>query len=153
MLSRLTIRARLLVLGIGAVAMLGALGAVAIISMQGMSSQSSQSTHDQNAAQLLSHAYESWILDDDQSNMYAAVLALNDPSQHQLAETTWGQAAAAYTESAKQLNLGAQADAEHGVRAGAAREDRDQPPELQRVLAQAPRLRQGQQDRTTPCTS
>ena len=65
MLSRLTIRARLLVLGVGAVAMLGALGAVAIISMQGMSSQSSQSSHDQAAAQLLNHAYESWILDDD----------------------------------------------------------------------------------------
>jgi methyl-accepting chemotaxis protein len=102
-LNRLTIRARLAILGVGAVAMLTVLGAVAIISMQGMSSQSSQSTHDANAATALSHAYESWILDDDQSNMYAAVLALNDPSQHALAETTWGQAATAYAATAKQL--------------------------------------------------
>ena len=152
MLSRLTIRARLLVLGVGAVAMLGALGAVAIISMQGMSSQSSQSTHDQNAAQLLSHAYESWIIDDDQSNMYAAVLALNDPSQHKLAEQTWGQAASAYADSTKRPRR-AEADAEHGIRAGALREDRFQPQELQRILDQAPRLSARRTRCTRRCTS
>src|SRR5205085_11502039 len=95
---------RFAVLGLGAVAMLAALGVVAIISMQGMSSQSSQSTRDQAAAQPLAHAYEAWILDDDQSNMYPAVLALNDPSLHRLAETTCGQAATAATDTLKQLD-------------------------------------------------
>src|SRR2546421_12244273 len=34
-------------------------------------------------------AYEGWLTDDDQSNMYAALVALQDPSQRALEETTW----------------------------------------------------------------
>jgi hypothetical protein len=44
-------------------------------------------------------AYESWILNDDQNNMYAALVALHDPSKAALTQTTWTQAAAAYNQS------------------------------------------------------
>jgi len=49
------------------------------------------------------HAFEGWLLDDDQSNMYAAVIALHDPAQHALAETTFGQSVAGYQEALSNL--------------------------------------------------
>ena len=48
---------------------------------------------------MLNHAYREWILNDDQNNMYAALVALHDPAQQKLAQVTWGQAAAAYQSS------------------------------------------------------
>jgi methyl-accepting chemotaxis protein len=48
-------------------------------------------------------AYEGWLSDDDQSNMYAAVVALNDPHQRQLAETTWQQALQGYQQANAKL--------------------------------------------------
>ena len=90
-LDRLSISARLKVLGAGAVAAVAALAIIGSMSMSSMKSQSDQAAADQHAAQVLSHTYESWLLDDDQSNMYAAVVALRDPSKHQLAETTYAQ--------------------------------------------------------------
>jgi methyl-accepting chemotaxis protein len=100
----LSIRARLLVLGAGAVIALAALGATAITTMSGMTSQSTTASSDQSALIVLNDAYANWLLDDDQSNMYAALLALQDPSQHKLAEVTWGQAAQGYSDSMKQLS-------------------------------------------------
>jgi methyl-accepting chemotaxis protein len=101
--KRLSIRARMIGLCVGAVGALVVFAIVAITSTRSMTSESSKASHNQQAFATLSHAYEAWLLDDDQSNMYAAVLALNDPSQHGLAETTWGQAATAYTDAVKQL--------------------------------------------------
>ena len=101
--NRLSIRTRMIGLCAGAVGALVVFAFVAILATQAMTSKSKQATHDQQAFSTLSHAYEAWLLDDDQSNMYAAVLALRDPSQHGLAETTWGQAAAGYADAVKQL--------------------------------------------------
>jgi methyl-accepting chemotaxis protein len=95
-LDRLSISARLKVLGAGAVAAVAALAIIGSMTMSSMKSQSNKAAADQQTAQVLSHAYESWLLDDDQSNMYAAVVALRDPSKHALAETTFGQAVAGY---------------------------------------------------------
>src|SRR5581483_10479312 len=102
--NRLSIRARLFVLCAGAVGALVILGGTAIVTTQGMTSQSDNVKHDQAALKVLNHAYASWLLDDDQSNMYAAVLALNDPSQHALAETTWAQAVAGYNGAVKDVS-------------------------------------------------
>ena len=99
----LSIRARLLVLGAGAVAALVALGATAVVTMRGMSSQSSTAAHDQQALIALYDSAASWLVDDDQSNMYVAVLGLRDKSQHKLAEVTWGQAVQGYKDAAKGL--------------------------------------------------
>jgi methyl-accepting chemotaxis protein len=101
--KRLSIRARMIGLCVGAVGALVVFAFVAITSTQSMTSQSAQATHAQQAFSTLSRAYEGWLLDDDQSNMYAAVLALRDPSQHDLAEATWGQSAAGYAQAAREL--------------------------------------------------
>ncbi len=97
--ARLSVRARLILLGVAAVGAVLAIGALSAITMDGMRSQSASATHSQTAAKLLSHAYESWIRDDDQANMYVAVVALRDPSQRKLAEQTWQQAVDAHVES------------------------------------------------------
>ena len=104
-LRRLTIRTRLVVLALTVLAALAGLGAAAISTTSSMTAASGVAADDEHALEVLSHAYEAWILDDDQSNMYAAVLALRDPRQHQLAETTWAQAASAYRDASAQLAL------------------------------------------------
>ncbi len=95
----LTLRTRLLALGAVAVVALLLVAATSATIMTGISGKARTSTSDQTQAIVLSHAYEAWIRNDDQNNMYAAVIALRDPKQHQLAETTWSQAAAGYHES------------------------------------------------------
>jgi methyl-accepting chemotaxis protein len=100
----LSIRARLLVLCVGVVGAIVVLGGVSILSMRSMSSQSNQAGTDATALRTLNHAYAGWLLDDDQGNMYGAVLGLHDPSQHALAETTWGQSAAGYQQALANLN-------------------------------------------------
>jgi methyl-accepting chemotaxis protein len=42
-------------------------------------------------ATAAAHAFEQWTLDDDQSNMYAALVALHDPAQKKLAAATLEQ--------------------------------------------------------------
>jgi methyl-accepting chemotaxis protein len=94
-----TLRTRLLVLGAVAVLALAAVSTTSVVLMSGIKSKARTSTADQTQSTLLSHAYEAWIRNDDQNNMYAALVALRDPNQRKLAETTWGEAAAAYRES------------------------------------------------------
>jgi methyl-accepting chemotaxis protein len=94
-----TLRTRLLALGGVSVVALLLVAATSATIMTTISGKARTSTSDQSQAIVLSHAYEAWIRNDDQNNMYAAVIALRDPSQHQLAETTWGQAVAGYREA------------------------------------------------------
>jgi methyl-accepting chemotaxis protein len=102
-LSSLTLRARLLVLGGCAAAALLALAVVVSLLMAGIGTKTTRSSQADKQAQVLSHAYESWIRNDGQDNMYAAIVALRDPSQQKLADVTWGQAASAYQASYAQL--------------------------------------------------
>ncbi len=77
--------------------------------MTGIRGKAQTSSVDQARSIILSHAFEAWIRNDDQNNMYAAVIALRDPKQHKLAEVTWAQAASAYRESsAAMAKLGGQ---------------------------------------------
>jgi methyl-accepting chemotaxis protein len=95
-LSRVSIRTRLIALGVIGGLCFASGSIFASTQMRSMSSQaqSTAKSHDVEAA--VGQAYQQWLTDDDQSNMYAAVEALHDPSQHQLAETTWGQVVTAY---------------------------------------------------------
>ena len=61
-----------------------------------MTSLAAQTETVQATAAQAEHAYEQWLWDDDQANMYGAVVALRDASQHDLAETTWGQSVDGY---------------------------------------------------------
>jgi methyl-accepting chemotaxis protein len=97
--SSLTLRTRLLVLGGGAAAALVVLAVVTSVLMSSIESRTTTASTTQARTLTLAQAYRSWILDDDQSNMYAAVVALREPSQDKLAQVTWGQAAAAYEAS------------------------------------------------------
>jgi methyl-accepting chemotaxis protein len=99
----MTLRTRLIALGAVAVVSLAVVGGMSVLIMTGVRGQVRSSTADQRTSMILSHAYEAWIRNDDQNNMYAAVIALRDPSQHRLAETTWGEAAAAYREATADL--------------------------------------------------
>jgi hypothetical protein len=99
----MTPRTRLIALGAVAVVSLALVGGASSLIMSGVRTQVRSSTADQRKSMILSHAYEAWIRNDDQNNMYAAVVALRDPSQRRLAEVTWGEAAAGYRESAADL--------------------------------------------------
>ena len=102
-LGSLTLRARLIALGGGASVALLVVALLSVFLMTGIRSKSSAVSRDETLAQTLSHAYESWIFNDDQNNMYAAVVALHDPSKRKLAEVTWGQAAQAYRDARASL--------------------------------------------------
>jgi methyl-accepting chemotaxis protein len=95
----LTLRGRLLTLGAAVTVALVVLAAVTTLQMTSVSAGTSSSSAAQHQTELLSRAYEAWITNDDQNNMYAAVIALREPSQARLAQVTWLQAVTAYREA------------------------------------------------------
>jgi methyl-accepting chemotaxis protein len=56
-----------------------------------------------NLTQASASAFEQWTLDDDQSNMYVALIALRDPKQRKLADTTYAQVIKAHDASVAAL--------------------------------------------------
>src|ERR1700730_17607042 len=66
-----------------------AIAAMTFAQLAGRAQEMSQA-HRLSAA--VANAYEQWTLDDDQSNMYGALIALRDPTQHKLSESTFKQA-------------------------------------------------------------
>ena len=99
----LTLRGRLLTLGAAVTVALAVLASVTTLQMTSVSAGTSAASAAQHQTDLLSHAYEAWITNDDQNNMYAAVVALRERSQAGLAEATWAQAIAAYGEARADL--------------------------------------------------
>ncbi len=99
----LTLRGRLLALGGGGAAALILLTAVTALLMSHITSTSTTASGAQTEVDVLSRAYESWITNDDQNNMYAAVIALRERSQDALAQTTWEQAVSGYDDARVQL--------------------------------------------------
>jgi hypothetical protein len=112
-----SIRLRLGLLSGIAVLAAAALAGVGIWSARDMSAASVSSSKARTAAVQVSHAYEAWLLDDDQSNMYAAVVALHDPAKRDLAETTWRQAADGYADAAGTMATLAKTTRDAGDRA------------------------------------
>jgi methyl-accepting chemotaxis protein len=101
----LTLRGRLLLLGATAATGLVVLTAVTSVLMHGIASRSSTAGRATQQVTLLSHAYESWISNDDQNNMYAAVIALRRRSEAALAQTTWSQAVGYYQDARAHLQM------------------------------------------------
>jgi methyl-accepting chemotaxis protein len=99
----MTLRTRLIVLGGVATLALAVLGAVTLTLMSGISNSAGTASSAQHEQALLDRAYESWTLNDDQNNMYAALIALHSAAQTALANTTWGQAVAGYRDAAADL--------------------------------------------------
>jgi len=91
----------------GLVAALAAVSLVCIgVAVNGLFTARSKSKQSQSTFTLFSterSAYEGWLTDDDQSNMYAALIALNEPSQHALEDTTWQQVLQGYQQANSDL--------------------------------------------------
>ena len=72
------------------------------ISIHGLVQARSQSRYEQgifNLSSQVHYAYEGWLTDDDQSNMYVGLAELRDASQNQLMATTWGQVQSGYSQA------------------------------------------------------
>jgi methyl-accepting chemotaxis protein len=87
----------------GLVAVLAAVSAVCLgVAVNGLFSARTKSRQSESTFTLFNNertAYEGWLTDDDQSNMYAALVALNDPAQHALENTTWQQVLQGYQQA------------------------------------------------------
>jgi methyl-accepting chemotaxis protein len=90
-LTNLTIGKRL-------IALTAALGAVCVIlvmvsfsSFSSITSSKSQAVDSSAQLTVVHDAYEAWLTQDDQSNMYVAIALLSDPSDQGLLNTTWRQ--------------------------------------------------------------
>src|SRR5581483_6913944 len=85
-ISNVSVRTRLIALGaIGAVVCL-ACSIIASIRFGQMKSRANQVQKAHVVEAAVAQAYQGWLFDDDQSNMYAAVVALRDPSQSDLSD-------------------------------------------------------------------
>ncbi len=65
---------------------------------------SAQSAHASALMSAVQDAYTGWLLNDDQANMYAAVIALRDPAQADLAEVTYQQSLDGYRAAGEALD-------------------------------------------------
>ncbi len=103
-LSVLGIRGKLIGLVVALVVIAGVCVGVAVSGLTGASTKSGQSASTFKVFNAERDAYEGWLTDDDQSNMYAAVVALKDPRQRQLANVTWQQAVQGYQQAKANLD-------------------------------------------------
>jgi methyl-accepting chemotaxis protein len=125
MLTHISVKAKIVTMGLGTMAVFLLSIGLAAGSFATMTAQARQATQAHRLSSAVAKAYEQWTLDDDQSNMYAAVVALRDPAQHALAETTFSQAVQARAAATPQLVLAARLAATPAERALIARIDRD----------------------------
>jgi methyl-accepting chemotaxis protein len=103
-LSVIGIRGKQIGLVVALATVSGVCLAVAVNGLTNSKTKAQQSESTFGVFQKERDAYEGWLTDDDQSNMYAAVVALNDPHQKALAETTWQQALQGYKQAASNMN-------------------------------------------------
>jgi len=92
---------------IGLVLALAAVSAICIgVAVSGLFTGRTKSRQSESTFTTFSHernAYEGWLTDDDQSNMYAALVALKDPRQRSLENVTWQQALQGYAQADSDL--------------------------------------------------
>jgi methyl-accepting chemotaxis protein len=106
-LGRISVRAKLLVLASVSAAVVVGVTAVGIGVSHSIGANATKVADARAMYAQATGAYEQWLLDDDQSNMYASVVALRDPSQYQLGETTFGQAEDGYKKAVAGLQKAA----------------------------------------------
>ncbi len=98
-LSGIGVRGKL----IGLVVAIATVSAICIgVAVNGLFTARSKSQQSQSTFTVFSaerNAYEGWLTDDDQSNMYAALVALKDPRQRQLENVTWQQVLQGYQQA------------------------------------------------------
>jgi methyl-accepting chemotaxis protein len=102
-LRHIGLRGRILGLAIGLMALGAMCGAVALsglLNEKGKVNDASTAFKDFQAER---NAYEGWLTADDQTNMYAALGALGDRSQQDLAAATWSQVVQGHAQALTQL--------------------------------------------------
>jgi methyl-accepting chemotaxis protein len=92
---------------IGLAVALATVSAICIsVAVSGLFTARSKSKQSESTFQMFSNergAYEGWLTDDDQSNMYAALVALKDPRQRSLENVTWQQVLQGYQQANSDL--------------------------------------------------
>jgi methyl-accepting chemotaxis protein len=91
MFADISVRLKIGLVGICLVAILLATVALAAATFGQLAGRAQEMSRAHLLSATVANAYEQWTLDDDQSNMYGALIALRDPKQHALAETTFKQ--------------------------------------------------------------
>ena len=102
--SALGIRGKLIGLVVALATVSGICLAVAVSGLLNARTKSSQSQATFKVFQNERDAYEGWLTDDDQSNMYAALVALGEKSQRGLENTTWQQVLQGYQQANTSLS-------------------------------------------------
>ncbi len=110
LLHDLTIKVRVVIAPDLAVGVFLTCVLVAISTFSSLNRASEASLTDQRMLHLVTDAYEQWTIDDDQSNMYVAMVALGDPDQTALTESTWQEAVDAYNTAQADMALLAKED-------------------------------------------
>ncbi|MGO9753445.1 MAG: methyl-accepting chemotaxis protein [Solirubrobacteraceae bacterium] len=98
-LGGLGIRGRLVVLVLALAALSLACVGVAVSGLLSARSKSQQAAATFRVFEADRDAYEGWLSDDDQSNMYVALAALNDPGQRQQMAAEWQQVPQGYQQA------------------------------------------------------
>ena len=76
---------------------------VAVANFSQMRTLSKENQTRQLMIKTIDGAYQGWLTNDDQANTYAAIMALRDPAQHDLAETTFAQSKDGYDSAVADL--------------------------------------------------
>lgn len=113
---KITLRQQLIAVGAVAAALLVVLGVVSITSMHAMQGKSQQVATAQKITEAVNRSFQGWLIDDDQSNMYIAVLALRDPNQNDLAEKSFTEATNGFEQATKALDSAAALNTDPKVR-------------------------------------
>jgi methyl-accepting chemotaxis protein len=98
-----SVRTKLMALGAIIAAVLVAFTLIAANTFSSMTTRSRASANASRLEALVDDAYESWAVDDGQTNMYVAVLALHDATQQKLADDTWVQVGVAHARAQHSL--------------------------------------------------
>jgi methyl-accepting chemotaxis protein len=105
LLARVTIRTRLVVLVGAFMSVLLCSTLIASSSFGATADKARTSDQASKTLDALSTAYEGWQWDDDQANMYVALLGLRDASQQQLIDDTWAQSVDGHQIAIDQLKV------------------------------------------------
>jgi methyl-accepting chemotaxis protein len=118
-LGRLGIRGRLVALVLALAVLSVACVGVAVSGLLGARAKSHQAATTFSVFSVARSGYESWLSDDDQSNMYVALAALNDPGQRQLMAVTWQQVTAGFQQARAGLGTVSSRGSTAAIRAAA----------------------------------
>ena len=91
MIANISVRWKIALVGLVLLAILLATVGLSATTFSALTARAQEMSRAHKISAAVANAYEQWTLDDDQSNMYVAVIALRDAKQKKLAEDTYKQ--------------------------------------------------------------